>query len=214
MPRTRRRPAMIGLAVLLIVGCAAIAGLLALRLDSRAPALVAARPISIGEQITAADLTTERIAGENLDVLGADQASAVVGKYAAEAIPQGRLLDSDMIAAQSYLKPGVVAVGILVQAGRVPASGLRIGDHVQVIQVADGQSTVIVDDAVVSNAPSTDSSSGGGFLGAGSSTSGSGTTVATLIVAPSAAPKVAAASAANQVAVVLKTRGQNLNTGS
>lgn len=204
---------MIGLAVLLIVGCAAIAGLLALRLDSRAPALVAARPITIGEQITAADLTTERIAGENLDVLGADQAAKVVGQYAAENIPQGRLLDSDMVRAQSFLKDGTVAVGVLIQAGRVPASGLRIGDHVQVVQVNDGQSTVLVDDAVVSSAPSSDSGSGGGFLGAGSG-SGSGTSVASLVVAPSAAPKIAAASAANQIAIILKTRGQGLTAPS
>ena len=46
---------MIGLAVLLIVGSAAIAGLLAMRIDSRVPVLVAAHEIPVGAQITLAD---------------------------------------------------------------------------------------------------------------------------------------------------------------
>lgn len=209
---TRRRPAMIGLAVLLIVGCAAIAGLLAVRLDSRSPALVASRAIPIGQQITAADLSEERVSGDGLTVLGADQKGRVVGSYAAQDIPQGRLIDADMLQNQGWLKQGSVAVGVSVTAGRMPASGLQSGDRVQVVQVVEGTPTVLVDEAVVSSGPSADSSSSGGGLlgGSGGGGSSSGGGVATLIVSPDAAPKVAAASAANRIAIILISRGQSL----
>jgi hypothetical protein len=213
--RRRRRPALIGLAVLLIVGSAAVAGLLALRLDTRVPALVAARPIAIGQQITKEDLGEQRIAGDGLTVLGADQSAKVIGSFAAQDIPQGRLIDAQMVQSQGFLKTGTVAVGVSVPAGRMPASGLRPGDRVQVVQVLEGQATVLVDEATVSSAPSQSSgSSGGGSLFGGPVASGdtSGTAIATLIVSPSDAPKVAAASAANRVAIILITRGSTLTT--
>ena len=89
---------MIGLAVLLIVGSAAIAGLLAMRIDSRVPVLVAAHEIPVGAQITLADLATQRVASDGLEVLPATAADQLVGKYAAGTIPAGRLLDQAMFA--------------------------------------------------------------------------------------------------------------------
>lgn len=201
---------MIGLAILLIVGSAAVAGLLALRIDTRVPALVAARPISVGQQITKDDLAEERIAGDNLTVLGADQANQVIGKFAAQDIPQGRLVDGDMIQTQGFLKDGSVAVGVSIPAGRMPANGLQPGDKVQVVQVVEGQATVLVEEAVVSSIPSASGSSGsiiGGPASAGDSSSG---TAATLITSPTDAPKVAAASAANRIALILLSRGGSL----
>lgn len=206
---TRRRPAMVGLAVLLIVGAAAIAGLLAVRVDDRQPVLVAAHSISVGDPITLADLAVQRVAGDGLSVLPADSAKRLVGTFASQNIPQGRLLDRDMFADQGFLKTGTVAVGVTLAAGRMPASGLSSGDVVQVIQVANGKPTVLVPSAVVSRPPSSDSGAGGGgsFLGGGGASSSSGAGVATLIVSPDVAPQVAAAAAANQIAVILVTRG-------
>ncbi len=65
-PPRQRRPALAALAVLLIVGGAAIAGLLALRADSRVPVLVARHDIAVGARITRDDLAVARIAGENV----------------------------------------------------------------------------------------------------------------------------------------------------
>lgn len=199
---------MIGLAVLLIVGAAAVAGLLAVRIDSREPVLVAAHAISVGQPITAADFAIQRVAGDGLTVLPANAANSLVGTYAAQNIPQGRLVDRDMFSDQGFLKSGTVAVGVSIGNGRMPASGLSTGDTVEVVQVVDGKATVLVDSAIVSRAPTADASGGGGSLLGGSSAGGtSGGGVATLIVAPDVAPAVAAASAANQIAVILVTRG-------
>jgi hypothetical protein len=195
---------MVGLAILLIVGSAAIAGLLALRIDSRVPVLVAAREIPVGAQISLADLATQRVASDGLEVLPATAADQIVGRYAAASIPAGRLLDQAMFAQTGFLKDGAVAVGVSLAPGRMPASGLRAGDRVQVVDVKDGVGVVLVDNATVSSAPDT-SISGGAF--GGGAAGGSGNVVATLIVPPASAPSVAASSAANRIAVVLVRRG-------
>ncbi len=195
---------MIGLAILLIVGSAAIAGLLALRIDSRVPVLVAAREIPVGAQISLADLATVRVASDGLEVLPASAADQLVGRFAATTIPAGRLLDQAMFAQTGFLRDGAVAVGVSLAPGRMPASGLRAGDRIQVIDVKDGVGVVLVDQATVSSAP--DAPTSGGAFGGGSA-GGSAGVVATLIVPPSAAPAVAASSAANRIAVVLIRRG-------
>jgi hypothetical protein len=195
---------MIGLAILLIVGSAAVAGLLAMRIDSRVPVLVAAHEIPVGAQITLADLATQRVASDGLEVLPASAADQLVGRYAAGTIPAGRLLDQAMFAQTGFLKDGAVAVGVSLAPGRMPASGLRAGDKVQVVDVKDGIGVVLVDNATVSSAP--DSTSSSGAFGGGSA-GGSGSVVATLIVPPASAPAVAASSAANRIAVVLLRRG-------
>lgn len=207
-PPKHRRGGLIGLAVLLIVGSAAVAGLLAVRMDSRTEVMVASRPIEIGQQITQADLGTARVASEGLSLVPSSESGRVIGKYAAQAIPAGRLLDAPMLQEKGYLKAGVVAVGVLVAQGRMPANGLQQGDRVQVIQVVDGTAKVLVESAVVSTPPAAAASGSGGILPGGSSQGPGG--VATVIVTPADAPSVAAASAANQLSLVLVDRGSQL----
>jgi SAF domain len=208
-PTKHRRTGLIGMAVLLIVGSAAVAGLLAVRLDSRSAVLVAARPIAIGQQVTKADLRQARVASEGLSLIPVSESRQVIGKYAAQAIPAGRLLDAGMLQRQGYLRPGVVAVGVSVPPGRMPASGLQQGDRVQVIQVTDGIAKVLVVSAVVSTPPAAARSGGTSGLIPGGSSQGPGA-VATVIVTAAEAPAVAAASAANQLSLVLVERGSAL----
>lgn len=208
-PTKHRRTGLIGLAVLLIVGSAAVAGLLAVRLDSRSAVLVAGRPIAIGQQVTRADLREARVASEGLSLIPVSESGQVIGKFAAQAIPAGRLLDAGMLQRQGYLRPGVVAVGVSVPPGRMPASGLQQGDRVQVIQVADGIPKVLVASAVVSTPPAAARSGGSTGLIPGGSSQGPGA-VATVIVTALEAPAVAAASAANQLSLVLVERGSAL----
>ena len=68
-PPRRRRPALAAIAVLLIVGGAALAGLLALRLDSREPVLVMTQDVPVGTKITADMLGTTRVASEGLKLI-------------------------------------------------------------------------------------------------------------------------------------------------
>lgn len=185
------------LAVLLIVGGAAAAGLLALRADTRVPVLVAARDIATGEQITAEALSTTPVAAEGTLLIPANRLDELVGTYADRPISAGQLLDTSMLAEAGLLQPGTVAVGASLAVGRAPASGLEPGDVVQLIRVDDPAGVVLVDDARVSSS-----------FSEGEETASSGALVATFIVDESDGAQVAAVAAAGNLAVVLVTRGQ------
>ena len=81
------------LAVLLIVLGAAVAGLLAVRIDNRVPVLVARGEISAGQQISAGDLAVAEIASSGVSGIPAGQTAQVIGRYATTPIAPGRLID-------------------------------------------------------------------------------------------------------------------------
>jgi hypothetical protein len=188
---------MVSLAVLLIVGGAAAAGLLALRIDSRTPVVVARTHISAGQQITADALSTAPVAGEGLALIPADQMHKVVELYAATDIPAGRLLDERMVSSSGLLTQGRAAVGVVLKPGRAPASGLHAGDTVEVVRAVDGSPEVLSSDATVS---AVSQPSGSTFGSSGQDP------VATIVVNSADAPKIAAAVVADQVVVVLLSR--------
>ncbi|GAB2686079.1 SAF domain-containing protein [Thalassiella azotivora] len=199
-PPRERRPALAALAVLLVVGGAATAGLLAVRADDRVPVLVASRDIPAGQEITRADLATVSVAPGDVDLLPADVAGQVVGRFSAGRIPQGRLLDAQMLTTDGLYAPGQAAVGVKLLPGRAPAQGLQPGDVVQVVRVVDGTGEEVVPRATVAHVAEP------GSEGGGLSTSATGDPVATLVVSPADATAVAAASAADQLAFVLVER--------
>jgi flagella basal body P-ring formation protein FlgA len=196
-PPRRRRAGMVSLSVLLIVGGAAGAGVLALRLDSRSPVVVARVRIAAGQQITVDALSTTPVAGEGLSLIPAGQLNQVVGRYAATDIPAGRLLDAQMVSGSGLLRQGRAAVGVVLKAGRAPATGLASGDVVQVVRAVDGAAQVLSSTATVSRVVKPESGSFG---------TGGGDWVATIVVDAADAPGIAAAVVADQVAIVLLSR--------
>lgn len=193
-----RRPVLAALAVLLIVGGAATAGLLALRADDRVPVLVAARDIAAGEPLTEDALTTVPVAAESTLLVPADRADLLAGQFARLPISAGQLIDTTMLTASSMLTPGHVAVGAALSAGRMPASGLQPGDVVQLVNVDDPAGEVLVPDAVISSSRAVGADSTGGTSGA----------VVTVIVAEVDGARVATVAAAGDLAIVLVTRGE------
>jgi Flp pilus assembly protein CpaB len=194
---------MAALAVLLVVGGAVAAGLLALRIDERVDVLVAGRDIAPGQQITAADLSVAPVASQGLDLLPATDQSQVIGRYASQPIPAGRLLDHAMLTDRGLLAQGKAAVGVVVKPGQAPASGLQAGDKVQVVRTADAGGTALAE-AVVSSVRAADSGAFG---------TSAGDTVVTLVLDQSKAPDIAAASAGGHIAVVLLERGGVVGAG-
>src|SRR5262245_33319022 len=61
-PPRQRRPALAAIAVLLIVGGALVAGLLAIRMDSRVQVIAVSHTLEPGHRITAKDLVARTIA--------------------------------------------------------------------------------------------------------------------------------------------------------
>jgi len=188
-----RRPLLAVLAVLLIVGGAAIAGLVALRQDSRVAVLQLANDVPAGVAVTDEDLVTTQVAAEGTQLIGAGSKDQVVGQFARVSLVAGQLLDTTMLSEATPLPDGSVAVGASLADGRMPASGLQPGDIVQLVQVGDGQGQVLVPDARVSSVRDGSDSSGG--------------TVATFFVDTEVGPKVAAVAADGSLAVTLVKRG-------
>lgn len=204
-PPGRRRPGLAVLAVLLIVLGAAVAGLLALRIDERVPVLVARQRIGVGEQITKDDLSVARMATEGVAVIPADQTGQVIGRYANQEITPGRLIDAGMLKTSGLLTTGQAAVGVALAPGRFPAGGLETGDIVQVVRAVEGTGKVIAPRATVASV--VDPSEGTFGSGANS------TTVVTVVVDDSVSPAVAAAAMADQVSLVLLRRGAVVGGG-
>ncbi|GAA2031312.1 SAF domain-containing protein [Pseudokineococcus marinus] len=197
-PPRERRPALAALAVLLVVGGAAVAGLAALRADDRQAVLVAGRDIPVGTLITRDDLVEQQVSAEGVDLVPAAARASVEGRsYAVQEIPAGRILDLQMLNQQDPFGNGDAAVGVPVPPGRVPAQGLQTGDVVQLVRVADGEGDVLVERATVSEV-------GGGTDDDSVTTTTS--PVATVLVDPDDAPAVAAAGAADELALVLLER--------
>jgi Flp pilus assembly protein CpaB len=213
-PPRERRPLTAALAVLLIVGGAALAGLLALRVDSRVPVLVASHDIAVGHQLTKDDLAVARMASDGIAAISSSKAGQVEGTYATEGIRAGQLIDASMVARTGFLTPGSVAIGVPMASGRVPSDGLDVGDVVQVLQVPkDAKPVVLVDRAVVSSTSDSQKTSTGAFGGSSSNAVSSTDRSATLIIAAGQAADVAAASAADQIVLVLVERGATTQAG-
>lgn len=130
LPTRRRRPGLIALAVLLIVGCALASLLVVMSQSARVPVLVAKRPIAAGHVISADDIETAEISGSVRAVLST-QASLVVGQVAAVGLVSGQVLNKDMVAGAVPPAAGQSLVGLALKPGQMPVDGLGPGDRVQ-----------------------------------------------------------------------------------
>lgn len=203
-PPRRRRPAVALLGVLLIVGGAALAGLLALRMDSREPVLTLSADVPAGTQITREMLGQSNVATDSDLIVPVDAINGVVGTYARVPLNQGQLLDTTMLVSSNPLESGSVAeVGIPLIEGRVP-DDLDSGDLVRVVRIGDGNTTgqalalgLVVTPPV--------SSEGGGVLGGGGG--GSDSSAATLLVPLQVVDAIVDAAGNNRIGLALVDRG-------
>jgi hypothetical protein len=197
-PPRRRRPAIAAIAVLLIVGGAAIAGLLALRLDSREPVLVLTQPVAPGTEITTDMLGTTRVASEGLDLIPEKDARSVLGTFARTALEKGQLLDTTMVVSGDPIGDDQVRVGVALTPGQYPP-GLQSGDEVRILRLGDGSAQVapLAVGLVIDIGATED----GGLSGSG------GGTLATLLVPAEASDDVVDASGNDKLGMALVRRG-------
>ena len=201
-PPRRRRPALAAIAVLLIVGGAAVAGLLALRLDSREPVLVLTQDVPAGTEITTDMLGTTRVASEGLKLIPESDASVVLGTYARTSLSSGQLLDTTVVVTSPPINADQVQVGVTLKAGQIPV-GLKSGDEVRLVRLGDGGGPVQpLAVGLVLSAGTTD---GGGGLSGGASTSS-----ASVLVPARAADAVIDASGNELLGMALIRRGVSI----
>ena len=137
-----RRPLLAALAVILIVGGALIAGLLAMRKDQREEMLMAADTIEAGHEIELADLVSAPVSATGSALIPASRANTVVGMTARVQISKGELIQTTQLSADSPVGNGRTLVGISLETGRFPAGGLSAGDVVTIINIKDGSAAV------------------------------------------------------------------------
>lgn len=205
-PPRQRRPGLAALAVLLIVGGALIAGVLAVRMDSREPVLAAAHDIPPGQLITEADLIEVKVASEGLRLIPSDLADQVLdGKtYAKVQIGQNSLIDETMLTKEEPVGEDRAVVSIPLNALNTPAGELRSGDLVEVIRVVggegDGEPRPITQAVVLTTSAGRSDDLGG-------STTGS----VTLLIPSVVSADVVDASSADKAGIALLERGVDTN---
>ncbi|MEU0265148.1 SAF domain-containing protein [Nocardioides sp. NPDC006303] len=133
-PKIRRRPVHIVATIAAILLGAAIAAW-GWTATTTSEAVVAARTtIPRGAVITADDLTTTQISGDNtLKVIPGDEVDELVGKRAALDIAAGGLLTPEMATDDNMPPAGQSIVGISLTPAQVPAITPRSGDKVRLV---------------------------------------------------------------------------------
>jgi hypothetical protein len=169
LPTRERRPGYIALAVLLIVGLAALGAYLYVQAGVKTPVVKVVRAVPAGHRIDRADLSTAAVAGSVTAVAGSNLDN-VVGKTAAVPLLPDMLLMRSMVTDASPLSASVSLVGVALRPGQLP-DGLASGDTVAVLATPGkdaaggpvGLSRVLVDSAKVYSVRP-DPSAGGGTL--------------------------------------------------
>jgi len=136
-PPRQRRPALAAIAVLLIVGGALVAGLIAIRMDSRVEVIAASHTIQPGQKITEADLTPVQIASDSrVQLIGWKYRDKIVGSYAKGTIYNRMLLDVQMLDSKSPVGQGRAVVSVQLNPALTPKE-LAKGDLVQIVRASD-----------------------------------------------------------------------------
>jgi hypothetical protein len=141
-PRTigqrRVRYGHLGLAVAMVALGGLLAGFAFLTAGRTHAYLAVARPVEVGTKLTAADLTTVRLAATpGLSVLSAGEEDRVIGHRAAVRLVTGTLLSARQLTDAPIAGPGQRQVGVGLKPDRMPARELRPGDPVQLVATPD-----------------------------------------------------------------------------
>ncbi len=132
-PGRRRSPAHLALGALLVVVCALGFTVAASRLDHRASVLALARPVAVGQILSATDLRAVPVsAGSGVDSIAASQSGSVLGRQVAVSLPAGALLTRAELGTASVPGAGEAIVALAVKPGQFPPD-LAAGAHVRLI---------------------------------------------------------------------------------
>lgn len=207
-PPRQRRPALAALAVLMIVGGALVAGLLALQMNERVPVLAASGGIPAGGEITADNVRVVHVAADREDVAMIPESQLgellEAGAVARTRIAQGQLITESLLVQDGPLASGDFAmVSVLRTPGLVP-KGTAEGDRVLVVRAAPesgtGRGRTITEGYVMSR-------TGGASDGLGGGSAGS----LTLLVPQEAAQEVVDAAGANRAGLAILERDVSLD---
>ncbi len=148
----RARVPQIAVGLLLTAGAALAFVLWNAASVQRTPVLALISELARGEAVELTDLRIVHVGTDDaLAMLGADQASQILGRVAVADLPAGSLVVPEQFAVRSTLVPGTGVVGLAMSAGEYPTPRLRLGDLVNVVVASseDGSGRVLVEAAEV-----------------------------------------------------------------
>jgi hypothetical protein len=151
--RTRRRPIVLGIGILLVV--ILILGSVALvnGLRQTQDILVLARDVPQGQMFTSDDFTSATVNTDaGLHVISASDLAAIVGRAASTNLASGTVLNPNTITDAVIPGKGLTMVGITVGADKLPATPLLIGDDIRIIDTPRDQDNSPVQAPISSNA--------------------------------------------------------------
>ncbi|WP_116451676.1 SAF domain-containing protein [Blastococcus litoris] len=138
-PRRRRRPALLALAVTMVILGALGAAYLATSLGQTSSVIAIAREVPWGQTLTAADLAEARISADPaLEPIPYAERDQVIGRMVASTLAPGSLLTRDALTDQRLPAPGQQLVGVGVSTVQLPTTALRAGDDVLLVPVVAG----------------------------------------------------------------------------
>ena len=126
----RRSVPHLAIGALLVVACALGFAVTAARVDHRHPVLVLARPVAVGQIITAGDLRVVQVAaGPELSTIPGRDSASVIGQSAGLSLPAGTLLTRNAISGAASLPAGDAIIAVALKPGQFPPDLVR-GAHV------------------------------------------------------------------------------------
>jgi hypothetical protein len=140
-----------------VVICASVAAFAGLYSSAghKTAAIVVQQALVEGQPITAAQLGRADVSvSSGVAFIPVADASAVVGKRAATAVPPGSLLAPGDLTSAPTVAAGSAVVGLALKDGQFPTSGLVPGEQVMVVQTATPGSPL---SAPVNGSPTTSS---------------------------------------------------------
>ena len=123
------------LGTLLVLACAAAFLVMSLNSGNRETVLALARPVTVGQVLTAQDLKQVRVAVDpGVSVVEVNQATSVVGKTMSASLPAGALLTLDAVSGAGVPASGQAIAALSLKAGQFPVE-VSPGSHVSVVFV-------------------------------------------------------------------------------
>jgi hypothetical protein len=135
VPTRQRRPGLAALAIVLILGGAALSGYLAITSGNKTSVIALARDVEDGNLITAADLTTISVSAPGVNTVPASELDNVVKRQyrARGTYPRGLILVNGMLRGYHIPGEGYVSIALIVSEGQFPPQTITPGSAVKVL---------------------------------------------------------------------------------
>ncbi|NKQ59005.1 hypothetical protein HFP15_39805 [Amycolatopsis sp. K13G38] len=191
------------LGTLLVLACAVAFTVVSLNSGDREPVLALARPVTVGQVLTAQDLKQVNVAVDpGVSVVDVNQAASLMGKTVSTNLPAGALLTRDAVSGTGVPAAGQALAALSLKAGQFPVE-VSPGSHVSVVFVP-GQSG-----SVLASPPAPDATTGWpAVITSVASPPNQQITVVSVQVSQAAARQIAAVPAGQLSIVMLAGGGQ------